>query len=318
MPSRRTIKKLLPMVAVAGVIAASALTGPMALLAGAVGYSYGYVGRLGGTLVGGPDAGTAGAGVQTFVVGTDYAVYYQTSSDGTTWSGWLKIPIGIATSNPGAVTSSTESDVFVRGTDNAVWQGSQIGSGGWGWASWGGVATSDPDATSIATGELDMVVRGTDNGLYLRQKMGTLLGAYQRIPNGVATSDAGLTSSATNEIDVFTRGTDNQLWFIKGTVASGWGTWTPLGGVLTSGPDAASCATGHMDVVVKGTDNAYWRRGSANGGTTWTAWQQLTTSTGNPGTWTSDPGVACVGGGNIDVFGRDTSNSLTYFVELPT
>src|SRR5947209_6411833 len=119
MPTKLTKKKLLPGLAVLGVLAASALASPALIAGAAIGYSYGYVGRLGGTLVGGPDAGTAGAGAQVFVVGTDYAVYYQTTSDGTTWSGWLKIPIGIATSNPGAVTSSTESDVFVRGTDNA-------------------------------------------------------------------------------------------------------------------------------------------------------------------------------------------------------
>ena len=94
-----------------------------------------------------------------------------------------------------------------------------------------------------------------------------------------------------------------------------WGSWTPLGGVLTTGPDAASCTAGHLDVVVRGTDNAYWRKGF--NGTAWLPWEQLKTSGGDPGTWTSDPGIACVGS-LLYVFGRDTTNSLTYFTQLPT
>jgi hypothetical protein len=325
-----TKTKLLPGAAVLGVLLVSALAPPGTPLGALAGYSYGYVGGLGGTLLGGPGAGSTTQWTQVYVLGTDYGIYYRVF-DGSNWSGWGKIQDGTGISNPSAVgvkgVGYNESDVFVVGTDHAVWHayfapmGIALPCQGGCWESWGGFGASDPAATSIASGELDMVVRGTDSGLWLRQETSFFsLGTWARIPQATATSDAGVASAAPNELDVFTRGTDNQLWFLRSTVAAGWMLpWTPLGGALTSGPDAASCTPGHMDVVVRGTDNGYWRRGW--NGTSWTPWQELTADSSGQqvsGTWTSDPSITCGGAAGMYVFGRDSSGALTYFTESPT
>jgi len=64
---------------------------------------------------------------------------------------------------------SGELDVFVRGTDNAVWHKFWSASGGWSpWGSLGGTATSRPGAAARPSGELDVVVRGTDNAIWHR------------------------------------------------------------------------------------------------------------------------------------------------------
>jgi hypothetical protein len=62
-------------------------------------------------------------------------------------------------------------DVFVRGTDNALWHKWWDGTS-WGqpkterWESLGGVLTSGPGASSWAANRLDVFVRGTDNALW--------------------------------------------------------------------------------------------------------------------------------------------------------
>jgi hypothetical protein len=56
-------------------------------------------------------------------------------------------------------------DVFVRGTDNAMWH--KWFQNGWsGWESLGGVLTSGPAAASWAANRIDTFVRGTDNSLW--------------------------------------------------------------------------------------------------------------------------------------------------------
>ncbi|MEH2385895.1 MAG: hypothetical protein V7K14_08975, partial [Nostoc sp.] len=56
-------------------------------------------------------------------------------------------------------------DVFVRGTDNALWH--KWFDGGWsGWESLGGILTSSPTAVSWSYGRIDVFARGTDNALW--------------------------------------------------------------------------------------------------------------------------------------------------------
>ena len=81
------------------------------------------------------------------------------------WSGWESLG-GVLTSGPGVCSwSSGRLDVFVRGTDNALWH--KWFSNGWsGWESLGGVLTSDPAAVSWGPNRIDVFVRGTDNALW--------------------------------------------------------------------------------------------------------------------------------------------------------
>ena len=58
--------------------------------------------------------------------------------------------------------------MFVRGTDNALWHMWQTApNNGWsGWASLGGVLTSNIGVGRNADGRLEAFVRGSDNALY--------------------------------------------------------------------------------------------------------------------------------------------------------
>jgi len=176
-----------------------------------------------------------------------------------------------------------------------------------------------PDAASWAPNRLDIIVGGTDSGLWHRASTD---GGATWLPwdsaGGIVTSDPSIVATGANALTIFVRGTDNQLWFRQSAGAGVWAAWTPLGGILTSAPQAASCFAGHMDVVVRGTDNTFYRKGSTDNGVTWSNWQQLQAG-GTAGSWQSDPGVGCdPANGNLFVFGKDGSNSLTYFTELAT
>jgi hypothetical protein len=75
------------------------------------------------------------------------------------WSDWESLG-GVLTSGPGCSSwDEGRLDVFVRGTDRALWH--KWYDGGWsGWESLGGVLTSDPDAVSWVFGRIDVFVRG--------------------------------------------------------------------------------------------------------------------------------------------------------------
>jgi hypothetical protein len=261
------------------------------------------------------------------------------ASGGAGWSGWESLG-GILTSGP-AVTSWAPGrlDVFVRGTDNALWH--KWFSNGWsGWESLGGVLTSDPAAVSWGPNRIDVFVRGTDNALWHKWFSNGWSG-WESLGGGL-TSGPAVASWGSNRLDVFVRGTDNALWhkwwangwsgweslggvlmsdpeavswygrridvFVRGTdnalwhkwFAGAWSNWESLGGVLTSGTAAASWAPNRLDVFVRGTDNAMWHKWFSNG---WSGWESL------GGILTSDPAAVSWQTGRIDAFVRGTDNA---------
>ena len=71
-------------------------------------------------------------------------------------------------------------DVFVQGTDDALWhEHFQSGSGWSAWETWeslGGTLTSSPGATSPSNGVIDVFVRGTDGAIWYKQFSGGACG----------------------------------------------------------------------------------------------------------------------------------------------
>jgi peptidoglycan hydrolase-like protein with peptidoglycan-binding domain len=213
------------------------------------------------------------------------------------WSHWESLG-GVLTSAPGVSSwGSNRLDVFVRGTDNAMWH--KWWAPGWsGWESLGGVLTSAPAAVSRAFNRIDCVVRGTDNAVWLKRWLPGW-SSWSSL-GGVVTSNPAICSWASNRLDVFARGTDSALWhrYWNGSSWSGWGS---LGGVLTSAPAAVSWGSGRIDVFVRGTDNALWHRYYQGG---WSGWESL------GGVLTSAPAVCSWASGRLDVFVRGTDNAL--------
>ena len=181
-------------------------------------------------------------------------------SQATGWSGWASEG-GVLTSDP-AVANNADGrlEVFVRGTDNALWHNWQTApNNGWsGWASEGGVLTSNITVGSNADGRLEMFVRGTDQALWHN---------WQTAPNngwsgwasegGVLTSDIAVGKNADGRLEVFVRGTDSALWHNWQTAPNnGWSGWASEGGVLTSDIAVENKGESRLEVFESGADYA--------------------------------------------------------------
>ena len=86
--------------------------------------------------------------------------------------------VGAPVAGAPAVTAQNANslDLFVRGTDNALWYKYWTGTTWTAATSLGGVLTSSPAATSPGNGTIDVFVRGTDNGLWEKTYNGVWFG----------------------------------------------------------------------------------------------------------------------------------------------
>ena len=140
--------------------------------------------RLGGTLASDPSAlSPYGGGCPTredvFALGSDLAVWERVGG------AWRRVG-GRSFVAPAAVQlASGETDLFVRGTDNALWMNTRsAGSGAWaGWRRIGGVLTSAPAATVFPTApqtRLVLVLGGDGNLWRGRNVVGTSTWSWAR------------------------------------------------------------------------------------------------------------------------------------------
>lgn len=216
---------------------------------------------------------------------------------------------GILTSAPAAVYTGgadtsrnlTRMSVFVRGTDNALWQRKWDGSRWSDWENLGGVLSSAPTAVSRAADRVDVFVRGTDNQLWQRSWDGTRWSAWQQPVRGTLTSAPSCASNAANSIHCFARGGANQLVYTSWDGIR-WGDWRDLGGVLADAPAAAVGGDLGAMAFVRATNNELmYKHQLPSGG--WSDWLPL------GGILTAAPS-ATANARYVDVFVRGTDNAL--------
>ena len=172
------------------------------------------------------------------------------------WSGWEDLG-GVLTSGPAAASWAEDRlDVFVKGTDNAVWH--LWWDGAWnGWESLGGTIDDSPAAVSRGDGRVDVFGRGTDNHLWHLCFDGSGWSGWEDL-GGVLTSGPAAASWAEDRLDVFVKGTDNAVWHLWWDGA--WNGWESLGGTINHTPAAVSWGRDRIDVFGCGTDNHTWHR----------------------------------------------------------
>ena len=217
----------------------------------------------------------------------------------TTATSWTSLG-GMVTSSPGTSTwAANRVDVFVRGSNNAVFQKTWNGTSWSSWTSLGGVVIGAPDVASWGSNRIDLFVRGSDSALYHRFWNGTAWSSWERL-GGLLTSAPAVASSGSGHLDVFVRGSDNALYHLAWT-GTAWTKWERLGGILTSDPAAVSSTATSVDVVARGTDNALWRL-SWNG--KWSSWQRL------GGFLDSGPAISSCASGHLDAFVLGSDRAL--------
>jgi hypothetical protein len=220
---------------------------------------------------------------------------------GDYYGGWTSLG-GVLTSGPDVSSwGSTRSDVFVRGTDNALWHRSWDGTTWSAWDSLGGILTSNPKAVSQGPNSIDVFVRGTDRGIWHRNWNGTTWSPWDSV-GGIATSGADVTSWGPARLDLVVRGTDNGLWH-RSWNGSSWGAWDSVGGVATSDAAVVSWGTGRVDVFVRGTDSAIWHRWGDGSGA-WSAWDS------QGGIALTGPEATSCASGHMDLYVLGTAGTL--------
>ena len=150
-------------------------------------------------------------------------------------------------------------DVFVKGTDNALWHKWWDGTS-WssGWENLGGILTSSPGAVSWGNNRIDVFVKGTDNALWHKWWDGNSWSNWESL-GGVLTSAPGAVSWGNNRIDVFVKGTDNALWH-KWWDGNSWSNWESLGtdgGAVASLTGIWNCDDGGK-YYLRQLDNTLW------------------------------------------------------------
>jgi len=207
-----------------------------------------------------------------FAVDTGGALWYTPSGSSSTWTSLG----GVCTASPAAVSwntypNSVRLDVFVRGTDGALWH--KYYQNGWsGWQSLGGqlAAGTGPAVASWSAGRLDVFVQGTDGALWHKYYQNGWSG-WQSLGGQLTASPAAtwfVQTTPANNIHVFVRGTDGAAW-TKSWTGSKWSSWQSLGGQLASGTGPAVSQDDIL--VVQGTNNQLWLN-SGGGASGWYGW----------------------------------------------
>ena len=220
--------------------------------------------------------------------------------DPASWGGWESLG-GILESSPRVVAwAPNRLDIFVVGTDSALWHRWWDGSSWGGWESLGGIIVSAPEVVSWNTNRLDVFALGTDHALWHRWWDGSSWGGWESL-GGILTSPVSAVSWAPNRLDVFGVGTDSALWH-RWWDGSSWGGWESLGGVLTSPPKAVAWGPNRIDVFALGLDNALWHRWWD--GSSWGGWESL------GGILESTPKAVSWSANRLDVFAVGTDSAL--------
>lgn len=171
---------------------------------------------------------------------------------------------------PAAVSSEPDRmDVFVVGTDKALWTRVWNGSSWSPWASLGGSLTSAPTAVTLGSGRVHVFARGSDGAVWCRALTGTTWANWFSIGGTPAAgSSPAVVAYNGAQLDVFIRGTDDHIWH--------WATfgprqlpWEDLGGHMTGNPAAVVRVTEGLDVLARGTDGKLWRKVWSGGWSTW-------------------------------------------------
>jgi hypothetical protein len=229
--------------------------------------------------------------------------------DRTTWSGWENLG---GTVNPGAGVAAVSwgtnrIDIFVRGTDNALWHKSWNGSSWSGWESLGGTLYGDPGVVSQHPGHLDVYAVGSGGTVYHKWFDNGIWSGWTNIGCCAQSNSAPAPVSwGDNHTDVYIRGTDNAIWH-RYWNGSTWSTWASIGGSASGSPSAVSLHPGHLDVYLPGVDGKVHHRWYDNG-----IWDSQWEDLGGNVDGTTGVGSVAIPPNRIDIVNRSSTGQLMH------
>lgn len=148
-------------------------------------------------------------------------------------------------------------DVFVRGTDNKLYQIALVNGRWTEWIQHEANISSSPTCVSWGANRIDVfAVEATSKAMHTKVWDGTQWSGW--IPLGGEFAPGigpDAVSHGPNDIALVARGMDNRVWMTS-YGSSGWSSWGPLGEQrVNSDPGAVPLGGGRVDVFAQGTDN---------------------------------------------------------------
>jgi hypothetical protein len=212
--------------------------------------------------------------IDVFAVDTDGQLRHSSTADSfhLHWVDW-DVLCGGAVGTPAVVTSAKPfdrtftQDVFVVGTDSALWHVSGTNSDSlsprWGEpTSLGGVLRPDVAAVRTGTGQFDVFGWGLDGHLWHLSGDGTTWNGWEQ-RDGFILSAPSVVAWTETELQMVALGPASDLlhqWFLKDKRS--WSGWESLGGQLSSPPVIVAPGPHRLDVFARGVDTSlqhrYW------------------------------------------------------------
>ena len=238
------------------------------------------------SVLGGASGGSGGGGSN--LIGTLFHKW-QTGADSGTWSTYSFLNGEIRSNSDLALAMNNDGrlQVFMIGTDNALYYKTQTGAGSSSWtSSWTSLGGAIREDTSPAVarnndGRVQVFMIGTDNALYYKTQtaagqlyvvfnMDLVRGHHKR-----HNTDPVVIANSDGRLQVFVIGTNNQIYYRSQTeqqVAVGWtSSWTSLGGAIRedTSPAVARNNDGRVQVFMIGTDNALYYKTQTGAGSSY-------------------------------------------------
>jgi hypothetical protein len=229
-----------------------------------------------------------------------------------TFGGWSALPGGGATSSgPEVVTFNGEPWVFVRGTDDHIYQNRLTGGNWTGWSEvpGGGLTVGEPSA-AVFNGELYLFVRGSSNRfIYLNRLTASGWTGWGEVPGGGTTPSEPEAVVFNNELHLYVRGHPDNKIYTNRLSAGSWTGWSEVpGGGLTDDAPEGEVFESTLYLFVRGTDNhVYDNLLTVNG--VWSGWALVPSSTITRNTG-ADP-EAVVFNGELCIFIQITGGAAT-------
>jgi len=186
---------------------------------------------LGGVASSGPGA-TNRLGtdiISMLVIGADRALYHKSWNPRDGWSDYESLgPQVVAAPSP-VSRRFNWLDVYVRGSDNVIYNKSFANSAWTAYDNVGGATLSAPSAITRANGNLDVFVRGTDRALHQRYYLeGQGYSSWFQVDPRSMTSGPAAVADGPSRVHVAARDGDDVI--VKSWDASkGWASWRSIG-----------------------------------------------------------------------------------------
>jgi hypothetical protein len=249
------------------------------------------------------------------------AVTTQTTSGSNVWSGFGTLGGNLLGDPAVARNSDGRLEVFVIGSNHALYHKSQIlagGSSGWtGYSTLGGNLIANPVVAQNPDGRLEVFVIGADHSLLHASQLTAGSTSWSGLTSlgGYIIGNPAVARNSDGRLEVFVIGSNHALYH-KYQLAAGstnsWSGYTSLGGYIISNPVAGQNSDGRLEVFVIGSDHALYHifELAASSSNSWSGFRSL------GGYIISNPAVASNSDGRLEVFVIESDHALYHIFEL--